>query len=189
MGIADRHHFVDGRRDLPNLNARAVHHIGRRNIVHQVVFAPAHRPLAAADPDHANIAFGQLRLDQERAGHIRERTEKGDMQWPRVVLHSHFDDETRAGRIRCGLFVRDRPLGALLDAHLAAQRHEIKQLHHLVVAVLHRRPGFDRTEVSRNDPVQLETGRQQALDDGILVIGLVLGIGVDDDAGQFVWGQ
>ena len=35
----------------------------------------------------------------------------------------------------------------------------------------------------RDDSVQVEARRQQPLDDGVLVVRLVLGIGVEDEAG------
>ena len=50
------------------------------------------------------------------------------------------------------------------------------------MAILHTGGRLTRAKMGRNDPVQFKGWGQDGVDDGILVVGLVFGVGVDDDA-------
>jgi hypothetical protein len=108
---------------------------------------------------------------------------KGHVQRSRVIGEGMGDDQLGAAR-RCGRgHVGDRRRGAVYDPHLALEAHEAQQQENLVVTVLQAGRRFRRAEMRRDQAVQLEGRRQQSVDDRELVVGLVLRIGIDDDAG------
>ena len=76
-----------------------------------------------------------------------------------------------------------------MDRNLPGQLHEIQYLQDLVVTILLAGLGEFLSKMRGNDPVELKHGREDRMNNGVLVIGFILGIGVDNDPYPFggVW--
>ena len=135
LGVAYRHPPVHGLRDLPHLEPGPHDDVGGVHVVGQVVLAAALRPLPAANPDHGDVARFDRRLQQQRGRHVGERAVEGDVQGPRIVPQSLFDDQARARRLDRGALVGQGTFAAVGNVDPAAEVHEIEQQHGLVVAV------------------------------------------------------
>jgi hypothetical protein len=59
---------------------------------------------------------------------------------------------------------------------------QVQQPVDLLAGLLHAAIGAAPAEVGRDEPADVQRGREQAVDDGELVVSLVLGVGVDDNA-------
>lgn len=126
---------------------------------------------------------------QQRARHVGERTEEGDVQRARVVLEGFGDDQIGTGGAGGRGGVGERGGGAVGDADLAFEVHQAQEQHHFVVAVLEAGRRLGAAEMRRHDAVQLERRGQECVDDRELVVGLVLGIGIQDHAGALFGGH
>ena len=91
------------------------------------------------------------------------------------------DDQLRAGG-SSGVFSSGIPVGAPLATATSSAIHESEQQVDLLAGLLQAALASRGAEVGRDQPTDIERRRQQRMDDRELIVGLVLGVGVDDDS-------
>ena len=68
-----------------------------------------------------------------------------------------------------------------MDGDLPGQLHEIQYLQDLVMTVLLAGLGDPLSEMRGNDPMEFKHWRQYRMNNGVLVIGFILRIGVENN--------
>jgi hypothetical protein len=157
------------------------------DVVAEVELGPRAAPFAVAvrrpaDPDDRRVGVGDVGREQQGAGHVGQRAEEPDEQRSGVGATGLVDDQPRPGAVDGRVRVRQAVLGAVRHGYGTRQAQQIEKVLELLPRVQHRRRRPLVAEVRGDDPADVERGRQQRVHDGELVVGLVLDVGVDDDA-------
>ena len=118
--VAHAHEAVDVRRHLPERDAGAEHDVGGVDVVAEVELGPRAAVLAIAvrrpaDPDHRRVGLGDVGGEQQRAGHVGERSEERDEEGTGIRPPRLLDDQPRTGAVDRLGGRRQRPAAPVRD--------------------------------------------------------------------------
>ena len=174
------HHLVHVLGHLPYLRLGAEDHVGGVHVIEHVELVAPVGIRRAADPDDRQ-AIGDAGLHEQGGGHVRQRAQEGHVQRTGIVLHGLADDQPRTLGVN-GLLGGGQGVGRAVVQHaLLGEAHLVEDGLQLGIAALHA-VGVAGAVMGGDEAHVVQFGGEQGLHDAELVVSLVLGVGVGDDA-------